>query len=56
MAKKHPHVTEFFSAIASIMSVVGASAKCSDIIQEKQVARIDKALQNKKIESGRGLN
>lgn len=38
------------------MSVVGASAKCSDILQEKQVARIAEALQNEEIESGWGLN
>ncbi|KAK1377581.1 Zinc finger MYM-type protein 1-like protein [Heracleum sosnowskyi] len=37
-------------------SVVGASTKRSDILQEKQIARIAKALENEEIESGRGLN
>ncbi|XP_074323474.1 uncharacterized protein LOC141660388 [Apium graveolens] len=38
------------------MNVVGASAKRSDILQEKQIARIAQALQNEEIKSGRGLN
>ncbi|KAL5546388.1 hypothetical protein UlMin_006075 [Ulmus minor] len=56
VAKKHTQIELFFSSIASVVNVVGASAKRSDILQDKQGIIIAKALQNGEISSGCGLN
>ena len=56
VAKKHTQIALFFSSIASLVNVVGASAKCSDILQDKQGIIIAEALQNGEISSGCGLN
>ncbi|KAL5540784.1 hypothetical protein UlMin_042397 [Ulmus minor] len=56
VAKKHTQIELFFSSIASVVNVVGASAKRSDILQDKQGIIIAEALQNGEISSGRGLN
>ncbi|KAL5562173.1 hypothetical protein UlMin_031920 [Ulmus minor] len=44
MAKKHTQIELFFSSIASVVNVVGASAKRSDIFQDKQGIIIVEAL------------
>ncbi|KAL5556649.1 hypothetical protein UlMin_038885 [Ulmus minor] len=56
MAKKHTQIELFFSSIAVVVNVVGASVKRSDILQDKQGIIIVEALQNGEISSGRGLN
>ncbi|KAL5567045.1 hypothetical protein UlMin_030209 [Ulmus minor] len=56
VAKKHTQIELFFSSIAIVVNVVGASAKRSDILQDKQGIIIAEALQNGEISSGRGLN
>ncbi|KAL5564027.1 hypothetical protein UlMin_033774, partial [Ulmus minor] len=56
MAKKHTQIELFFSSIAIVVNVVGASAKRSDILQDKQGIIIAEALQNGEISSGRDLN
>ncbi|KAL5554681.1 hypothetical protein UlMin_042082 [Ulmus minor] len=56
VAKKHTQIELFFSSIAIVVNVVGASAKRSDIFQDKQGIIIAEALQNGEISSGHGLN
>ncbi|KAL5546116.1 hypothetical protein UlMin_005803 [Ulmus minor] len=56
VAKKHTQIELFFSSIASVVNVVGALAKRSDILQDKQGIIIAETLQNGEISSGRGLN
>ncbi|KAJ0981450.1 hypothetical protein J5N97_009705 [Dioscorea zingiberensis] len=56
VAKKHVQVANFFCVVASVVNVVRASPKRSDILQEKQIAHISQALQNGEVASGRGLN
>ncbi|KAL5545449.1 hypothetical protein UlMin_005136 [Ulmus minor] len=56
VAKKHTQIELFFSSISIVVNVVGASAKRSDILQDKQGIIIAEALQNGEISSGRGLN
>ena len=56
VAKKHTQIELFFSSIAIVVNVVGASAKRGDILQDKQGIIIAEALQNGEISSGRGLN
>ncbi|KAL5557311.1 hypothetical protein UlMin_039547 [Ulmus minor] len=46
VAKKHTQVELFLSSIAIVVNVVGASAKRSDILQDKQGIIIVEALQN----------
>ncbi|KAL5559866.1 hypothetical protein UlMin_036077 [Ulmus minor] len=56
VAKKHTQIELFFSSIAIVVNVIGASTKHSDILQDKQGIIIVEALQNGEISSGRGLN
>ncbi|KAL5537689.1 hypothetical protein UlMin_046009 [Ulmus minor] len=56
VAKKHTQIELFFSSIASVVNVVGASTKCSDTLQDKQGIIIVETLQNGEISSGRSLN
>ncbi|XP_059658681.1 uncharacterized protein LOC132305013 [Cornus florida] len=56
VAKSHVDVTTFFSYVANVVNVVGASCKRRDILHEKQATMVIEALNNGEIESGRGLN
>ncbi|KAJ0978475.1 hypothetical protein J5N97_013949 [Dioscorea zingiberensis] len=51
VAKKHVQVANFFCVVASVVNVVGASPKRSDILQEKQIVHISQALQNGEVAS-----
>ncbi|XP_059663560.1 uncharacterized protein LOC132309255 [Cornus florida] len=56
VAKSHVDITTFFSYVANVVNVVGASCKRRDILHEKQATMVIEALNNGEIESGRGLN
>ena len=56
MAKKHTKVASLYSLTTRIVNVVGASAKCCDILQEKYEAKIVEALKSGEISTGQGLN
>ena len=56
MAKKHEDVNSLFNLVAMLVNVVGASAKCRDILQVKHAQAIIKALDDGELSSGRGLN
>ena len=56
VAKKHDIVGAFFTSIAKVVNIVGASSKRRDILREKQALKVIKALEVGELPSGRGLN
>ncbi|KDO40645.1 hypothetical protein CISIN_1g043936mg, partial [Citrus sinensis] len=56
VAKKHDQINSFFNTIANIVNVVGASCKRRDILREKQLLSIVKALENDDLSSRQGQN
>ncbi|CAJ2657333.1 zinc finger MYM-type protein 1-like [Trifolium pratense] len=56
LAKKHSEIASFFNQVATLSNVVGASAKHRDILRESQIEKVDEALKEGEISSGRGLN
>uniref|UniRef100_A0A803Q0Z3 TTF-type domain-containing protein n=1 Tax=Cannabis sativa TaxID=3483 RepID=A0A803Q0Z3_CANSA len=56
VAKKHSKIASFFTLVAIVVNIVGASAKRCDILQDKQATLILNSLQNDKTLHGRGLN
>ncbi|XP_045796147.1 zinc finger MYM-type protein 1-like [Trifolium pratense] len=56
LAKKHSEIASFFNQVATLSNVVGASAKRRDILRESQIEKVDEALKEGEISSGRGLN
>ena len=56
VAKKHENVNFLFNLVTMLVNVIGASAKCHDILQEKYAQAVIKALDDGELSSGRGLN
>ncbi|XP_021834644.1 zinc finger MYM-type protein 1-like [Prunus avium] len=56
VAKKHSELTDLFTMVSNVVNVVGASAKRRDMLREKHVDAIFKALNNNELLSGQGLN
>ncbi|CAJ2657317.1 unnamed protein product [Trifolium pratense] len=56
LVKKHSEIASFFNQVATLSNVVGASAKRRDILRESQIEKVDEALKEGEISSGRGLN
>ena len=56
VAKKHSIVGAFFTSIANVVNIVGASSKRRDILREKQALHVIEALKVGELSSGRGLN
>ncbi|PON53209.1 hypothetical protein TorRG33x02_305960, partial [Trema orientale] len=56
VAKKDIQIASFFSLVASVVNIVGASSKRCDLLQEKQAKIVDEAIKNGEVSSGRGLN
>ncbi|XP_057452471.1 uncharacterized protein LOC130744300 [Lotus japonicus] len=56
VAKKHVEIALFFSIVANLSNVAGASCKRRDILRDKQATKVKEALQKGEISSGRGLN
>ncbi|XP_052209297.1 uncharacterized protein LOC127812808 [Diospyros lotus] len=56
VAKKHVQVTSLFNLVSRVVSIVGASSKCCDLLREKQEAIIFEAPHNGDISSGWDLN
>ncbi|KAM5552412.1 zinc finger MYM-type protein 1-like [Rosa sericea] len=56
VAKNHDLVSDFFTLVANVVNVVGASAKRRDILREKHGDDILEALENNELSSGQGLN
>ena len=53
---RYDNVQYLFNIIASLVNVVGVSAKPHDILRDKQAMLIIEALRNSKISSGQSLN
>nr|XP_011459928.1 PREDICTED: zinc finger MYM-type protein 1-like [Fragaria vesca subsp. vesca] len=56
VAKKHDIVGAFFTSVASVVNIVGASSKRRDILRAKQSIKVIEALQIGELTSGQGLN
>ena len=56
VAKKHDIVGAFFTSVASVVNIVGASSKRRDILRAKQSQKIVAALEIGELKSGQGLN
>nr|XP_011470518.1 PREDICTED: uncharacterized protein LOC101295762 [Fragaria vesca subsp. vesca] len=56
VAKKHSIVGAFFTSVANVVNIVGASSKHRDILREKQALNVIQALKVGELSSGRGLN
>lgn len=56
VAKKHNIVGAFFTSVANVVNIVGASSKRRDILREKQAHKVIEALENGELSSGQGLN
>lgn len=56
VAKNHSEISDFFTLVANVVNVVGASAKRRDILREKHGDDILEALDNNELSSGQGLN
>ena len=56
MAKKHENINYLFNLVTMLVNVVGALAKCRDILQEKHAQAVIKALDDGELSSGQGLN
>ena len=56
VAKKHCIVGAFFTSVANVVNIVGASSKRRDILREKQALNVIQALKVGELSSGRGLN
>lgn len=56
VAKKHNIVGAFFTSVANVVNIVGASSKRRDILREKQAHKVIEALSNGELSSGQGLN
>nr|XP_011462100.1 PREDICTED: uncharacterized protein LOC101307575 [Fragaria vesca subsp. vesca] len=54
--KKHDIVGAFFTLVAKVVNIVGASSKRRDILREKQALKVIQALKGGELSSGRGLN
>lgn len=56
IAKDHLQVCSLFSLISTIINVVGGSCKRNDMLLERQIIKVQDALENGEIVSGKGLN
>ncbi|KDO42786.1 hypothetical protein CISIN_1g035906mg, partial [Citrus sinensis] len=56
IAKKHEEVNSLFNLVIMLVNVVGASAKCRDILQEKHAQLVIKVFDDGELSSGQGLN
>ncbi|XP_004295983.1 PREDICTED: uncharacterized protein LOC101313497 [Fragaria vesca subsp. vesca] len=56
VAKKYDIVGAFFTLVAKVVNIVGASSKRRDILREKQALKVIQALKGGELSSGRGLN
>lgn len=56
VAKNHDGVHDFFEQISLVVNVVCASCKRKDMIRENYRERVQKAIGNGELETGRGLN
>lgn len=56
MAKKKPQVAAFFKIVNNITTVVGASCKRRDLLQEKQLNKLQEALESGELLVGKGFN
>ena len=56
VSKKHIQVASLFLTIASVINIVGASAKRCDRLHQLQATKIIEALDSGEISSGRGLH
>jgi hypothetical protein len=56
VAKNHSAISDFFTLVANVVNVVGASAKRRDILREKHGDDILEALDNNELSSRQGLN
>lgn len=56
VAKKHNITRAFFTSVANVVKIVGASSKRHDILQEKQALKVIEALKNGQLSSRQGLN
>lgn len=51
IANKHDQVNSFFNIVANVVNVVGASCKRWDILREKQLLSVVKALEDNDLPS-----
>ena len=56
VAKNHEDVVWLFEWMSVLLSTVGNSFKNKGMLREKQAKRVQTALQNGELETGRGLN
>ncbi|KAI3523499.1 hypothetical protein L1887_01674 [Cichorium endivia] len=56
VANKHEGVNDFFDQISLVVNVVCASCKRKDMVRENYRERVQKAIGNNELETGRGLN
>ncbi|XP_047947406.1 zinc finger MYM-type protein 1-like [Salvia hispanica] len=56
VAKKKPQVAAFFNLVNNITTIVGASCKRKDLLQEKQIERLLRAFDCGELETGTGSN
>ncbi|XP_042041214.1 zinc finger MYM-type protein 1-like [Salvia splendens] len=56
VAKKKPQVAAFFNIVNNITTVVGASCKRRDLLQEKQLNKLQEALESGELLVGKGFN
>ena len=56
VANNHHDIATLFCLVTKLVNVVGGSCKRQDILRDKQVAKVAKALQTGELSSGRGLN
>ena len=56
VAKNHEDVVWLFEWMSVLLSTMGNSFKNRDMLREKQAKRVQTALQNGELETGRGLN
>ncbi|XP_068305055.1 uncharacterized protein [Pyrus communis] len=56
VAKNHIQIGSFFCMVNKVVTIVGASYKCQDMVRERQQAKVMEAIQNYELLSGQGLN
>ena len=52
MTKNHEEVNSLFNSVTMLVNIVGASAKCRDILQQKHAQAVIKALDDGDLPSG----
>ncbi|XP_021815949.1 zinc finger MYM-type protein 1-like [Prunus avium] len=56
VAKKHSEIAGLFTMVSNVVNVVGAFAKCRDMLREKHADAIFEALNNNELLNGQALN